>query len=80
MENNKSINLNELPPCLKTEHIASYLGISRIKAYNLVNSDGFPRIVLGKRIIIPKEKFLQWFEENIITSNSVELKAGEENA
>lgn len=39
------------------------LGISRVNAYNLCHSEGFPTIRIGKRILIPKHRFLGWLEE-----------------
>ena len=40
--------------------VASVLGISRAGAYELVRSDGFPALRIGSRIIVPKEKFIDW--------------------
>jgi len=57
-------NDSELPIGMKAEDVAAYLGISRAYAYNLVNSKGFPTLHVGKRMVIPKEKFLKWVNEN----------------
>lgn len=58
----KTIYTNEkdLPLCLKVSDVAAVIGIGDIKAYQLVKSEGFPRIQLGKRIVIPKDAFLNW--------------------
>jgi len=53
--------------CLKVPDIASILGISRASAYELANSNGFPRIVMGKRLIIPRRAFMEWMEANTVT-------------
>ena len=40
--------------------IAELLGIAKIKAYELAKSKDFPAIQIGRRIIIPKERFHEW--------------------
>ncbi len=45
------------------EDLMGVLGISRVKAYELANSQGFPKIRIGKRILIPKESLLKWLQE-----------------
>lgn len=42
---------------------ARVLGISRPKMYDLCHSRGFPAIFLGRRIVIPAEKFHTWMDE-----------------
>lgn len=54
---------NELPITLNVQDVATVLGISRVNAYNLCHSEGFPAIRIGKRILIPKQRFLGWLEE-----------------
>jgi DNA binding domain, excisionase family len=44
--------------------VAKNLQISRSKAYELVRSEGFPKIRLGKRLLIPKEAFEEWIMRN----------------
>lgn len=39
------------------------LGINKIKMYELARSDGFPKIVLGNRILIPVIPFMEWIEK-----------------
>ncbi len=51
---------DELPLMLSVPEVAAVLGISRAGAYELVRSDGFPALRIGSRIVIPKEKFIQW--------------------
>ena len=43
--------------------IANVLKISRSKAYNLVNSNGFPAIKIGTTIRVPKEEFEKWINK-----------------
>ena len=43
--------------------MAEMLGISKPKAYEPVNREDFPKITLGRRIIIPVETFMKWLDE-----------------
>lgn len=58
-------SIEELPLGLSVPQIGSVLGISRSKAYELVNSENFPKIVIGKRLIVPKDAFLRWMDAQI---------------
>ena len=51
---------DELPLMLSVPEVAAVLGISRAGAYELVRSDGFPALKIGSRIVVPKEKFIDW--------------------
>jgi hypothetical protein len=42
--------------------IASLLDINLISAYELVKSEGFPSIRIGKRLIVPKLAFHRWLD------------------
>ena len=41
------------------------LGISRAAAYELVRSKGFPSMRIGTRILVPKDKFVAWINEQV---------------
>lgn len=53
---------DELPLMLSVPEVAAVLGISRAGAYELVRSDGFPSLKIGSRIVVPKEKFIDWID------------------
>ena len=55
-------NFDSLPITLSVSDVANVLGISRVGAYNLCHSKGFPSMRIGKRILIPKDRFIQWLE------------------
>lgn len=61
-------DLSELPITLTGEDVAAVLNISRAGAYNLMKSEGFPRIRVGKRVMTPRNNFLVWMERNTITN------------
>ncbi|MBT2663851.1 helix-turn-helix domain-containing protein [Bacillus sp. ISL-45] len=52
----------ELPEVLEVKDIQEYLGIGRSQAYRLVKSNLFHAVNVGKRILISKKSFLDWFE------------------
>lgn len=56
---------DQLPIVLTADHVASALGISRANAYALLRSDGFPTLHIGKRMVVPKDRFLQWITDSI---------------
>lgn len=54
---------SDLPLTLNAMDVAEALGISRAAAYTLVQSESFPHMRIGKRILVPKEAFLRWIAE-----------------
>ena len=64
MNKTKYTNYDDLPLMLSVLDVASVLGISRAGAYELVRSDGFPALRIGSRIVVPKEKFIDWINVN----------------
>ena len=55
-----NITVNKLT--YTVEEMGEALGISRVKAYELANSRDFPKIRIGKRIVIPIESLNRWLE------------------
>ncbi len=53
---------DELPLMLSVPEVAAVLGISRAGAYELVKGEGFPSLKIGSRIVVPKEKFIDWID------------------
>ena len=64
MRESKFKSYQDLLLTLTAPEVGEVLGISRASAYELVCSDGFPRMKVGKRILIPRDKFIQWIDEN----------------
>ncbi len=54
---------DNLPTTLSVEDVAAFLGISRVGAYNLSHAVGFPSIRIGRRILIPRDRFIEWIEK-----------------
>ena len=55
---------SELPLFLNAELVAKVLGVSPSSGYELMHESGFPVLKIGNRIVVPKEKFIQWVEQN----------------
>ena len=55
---------DDLPLMLSVPEMAAVLGISRAGAYELAHSEGFPSLTIGSRILVPKDKFIAWIDEN----------------
>ena len=63
MRESKFKSYQDLPLTLTAPEVSEVLGISRAAAYELVRSKGFPRMRIGTRILVPRDKFLQWIED-----------------
>ena len=55
---------NELPLFLNAELVSQVLGVSPSSVYELMHEPGFPILKIGNRMVVPKEKFIQWVERN----------------
>lgn len=66
MKQVKYKSYEELPLMLSVPEVAAVLGISQAGAYELVRTDGFPSLKVGSRIVVPKEKFIEWIDENTV--------------
>ena len=53
-------NIEDLPLTLKAHEAAAVLRISKSKVYELAQSESFPAISIGKRVVIPRDKLIQW--------------------
>ena len=58
-------SLEQLPITLRADELAAVLGISRAGAYTLMRSKGFPTIFIGKRMVVHRDKFIQWMDEQV---------------
>ena len=56
---------SQLPMALNAKEVAAVLGISRAGAYNLMRSEGFPTLFIGKRMVVPKDRLMDWMNTQI---------------
>ena len=64
MKESKFKTYEELPLFLNSKMIGAVLGISPSSSYELFHQEGFPTLKIGNRLVVPKEKFIAWVEEN----------------
>ena len=57
--------MNNTDKMIKVKDIQNHLGISKTRAYELVNMKTFPKIRIGHRFYIPENKYHEWIEKNI---------------
>ena len=55
---------DDLPLFLNAATVAKVLGIAPSSSYELMHEVGFPVLKVGSRMVVPKEKFIQWVEQN----------------
>ena len=53
-------NIEDLPLTLKAREAAEVLRISKSKVYELAHTESFPAVRIGKRVVIPRDKLIQW--------------------
>lgn len=54
---------DELPLFLNANLVSQVLGVSISTAYELMNEPGFPVLRVGSRMVVPKEKFVEWVSQ-----------------
>ena len=64
MKTSQFKDYSELPLFLNAEVIAKVLGISPASTYELMHEPDFPVLKIGNRMVVPKEKFIDWVEKN----------------
>ena len=57
---------DELPLFLNAEIVAKLLGSGQASAYELMHEKDFPSIRIGKRLVVPRDKFIAWVEKHSV--------------
>ena len=65
MRKSKYNSFDELPLMLTVEDVSHVLGIGLAHAYEVAHRRDFPTITLGSRIIVPRDKFMEWIDEQL---------------
>lgn len=64
MKQSKYKSYDDLPLFLNAEMVSAVLGVAPSSAYELMHEAEFPTLHIGNRMVVPKEKFVQWVEAN----------------
>ena len=65
MKTSEYKSYDELPLFLNAEMVAKVLGIVPSSAYELMHEADFPVLKVGNRMVVPKEKFVEWVERQV---------------
>lgn len=55
---------DDLPLFLNAAMVAKVLGVSPSSGYELMHEADFPVLKVGSRMVVPKEKFVDWVERH----------------
>ncbi len=56
--------MTDLEEMLTVSEVASHLRISKKQAYRLTSQQDFPAVRIGRRILIPKEQYMNWVNKH----------------
>ena len=71
MRKSKYNSFDELPLMLTVEDVSHVLGIGLAHAYEVAHRRDFPTITLGSRIIVPRDKFMEWIDEQATKKSEI---------
>ena len=60
MINSQYKSYDDIPLFLNAKNVAEVLGIAQSSAYELMHAKDFPTLKVRSRIVVPKEKFIEW--------------------
>lgn len=63
MKKSKYKSFEELPLMLTVQDMADVLGIGLAHAYEVSHRKDFPTIPLGSRSIVPRDRFMEWINQ-----------------
>ena len=55
---------DELPLFLNAATVARVLDVSPSSGYELMHEPDFPVLKIGSRLVVPKEKFVEWVSQH----------------
>ena len=64
MKTSEYKSYDELPLFLNAKTVAKVLGVSPSSGYELMHEADFPVLKVGSRMVVPKEKFIEWVEQH----------------
>ena len=64
MKESEYRSYDDLPLFLNSATVAKVLGVSPSSGYELMQQPDFPVLRVGSRMVVSKDKFMQWAEEH----------------
>jgi len=58
-------DFKELPLFLNASMVADLLGVSQSTAYELMHEKDFPTLRVGSRMVVPRDRFLEWMNGKV---------------
>ena len=58
-------DFKELPLFLNAGMVANLLGVSQSTAYELMHEKDFPTLRVGSRMVVPRDRFLEWMNGKV---------------
>lgn len=70
MKRSHYTSYDQLPLFLNAELVAKTLGVAPSSAYELMHEKNFPTLRIGNRMVVPKDKFIEWVVQHTKGSGS----------
>ena len=58
-------SIEDMPMMLTITQVAAVLSISRTSAYVLAHCKNFPAMLIGSRIVVPRDRLIGWIDEKL---------------
>ena len=58
-------SIEDMPMMLTITQVADVLSISRTSAYELAHCKNFPAMLIGSRIVVPRDRLIGWIDEKL---------------
>ncbi len=58
----KTTSFDSLPLVLNVDDVMQTLRVSKANAYKIMGADTFPKMVIGKRVLVQREDFKNWLD------------------
>lgn len=58
-------NMTDLPIFVSVPILAKLFGISQSSCYELMHEKGFPSLRIGSRIVVPRDKLIEWIDSRV---------------
>lgn len=68
------IRFDDFPDLMTVEDLKKLFDIGTNKAYEITHYKNFPKLKIGRKIIIPKKQLMQWIENQTMIEINKEIK------